>query len=234
MHIVICDDDERICLSMKSKIRELFPLAMVESFTSGEALFSEASSAPDILMLDILMPGTDGIECARKLRDNGWNAILIFITGEKDRVFDAFDVHPFHYLVKPFSEEKLASVLSDAISVLDKKNSRRGIRFIEIQSGGEHIRIDLAKLMYAEVYDRKLILHTREKTIEYYGRLAELEKLTGKDFYRIHRSYLINLRYVDRYTRESITLTNGDIIPIARRSHEGFLQAYLAYGRRRN
>ena len=195
MRIVICDDDERICASMRTRTTELLPLAVVRCFTSGEALLSDASPAPDILLLDILMPDMDGIECARRLRDSGWNGILIFMTGERDRVFDAFDAHPFQYLVKPFSDEKLSSVLSDAISVLEKNNRKRGPRFIEIQSGKEHIRIDLMRLMYAEVYDRKLILHMRDKTIEYYGRLARLEKHTGADFYRIHRSYLINLRY---------------------------------------
>ena len=105
-------------------------------------------------------------------------------------------------------------------------------KYIEIQSGTSHIRVNLSLLLYAEVYDRKTILHMKNESIEYYGQLSVLESLVGKDFYRIHRSYLVNLKYVERYDRTSVTLKSGDNIPISRREYDGFLKAYLEYSRR--
>ena len=104
-------------------------------------------------------------------------------------------------------------------------------KYIDIQSGTAHIRINLMELIYAEVYNRKTIIHTKTKDIEYYGQLSALEKIVGKEFYRIHRSYLVNMKYIERYDKANLILVNGDTVPIARRGYEGFLKAYMEYSR---
>ena len=170
------------------------------------------------------------------MRDRGWDGILIFITGEETQVFRSFDLHAFHYLVKPVSDDKLKQVLTGAAEERKKllpKHTGQSDKFISIRSGNEHIRIDLRRLLYAEVFDRKTLLHTAKENIEYYGQLSALERLVGKDFCRIHRSYLVHMRYVERYDRTSVTMTNGDVLPIARRSYDGFLTAFMQYNRRR-
>lgn len=137
--------------------------------------------------------------------------------------------------MKPVADEKLKEVLDNAQKELERYGDISGKqdKYIEIQSGTAHIRINLSQLLYAEVYDRKTILHMKKENIEYYGQLSVLENLVGKDFYRIHRSYLVNMKYVERYDRTSVTLTGGDNIPISRREYDGFLKAYLEYSRRR-
>lgn len=234
MRIIICDDEKKICDALSEKVCDLFPDAEVTVYTSGSELL-DAKELPDILLLDIKMPDMGGMEVARILRDRDWRGILIFVTGEEDKVFDSFDLHAFHFLVKPVSEEKLKSVLEDAKEESDreKRNCAGCEKFIDIQTGTSHIRIRLSRLFYAEVYDRKIILHMKKETIEYYGQLSALQELVGNDFHRIHRSYLVNLRYIERYDRSSVTLTNGDNIPIARRGYDGFLKAYMEYNRRR-
>jgi DNA-binding LytR/AlgR family response regulator len=181
------------------------------------------------------MPGMSGMDVAKTLRVKDWRKILIFITGEEDQVFNSFDLHAFHFLVKPVADEKLEEVLENAKKELERINDISGIqdKYIEIQSGTSHIRVNLSKLIYAEVYDRKTILHMKDESIEYYGQLSALEKIVGDDFYRIHRSYLVNMKYVERYDRTSITTLDGDNIPIARREYDGFLKAYMVYSRRR-
>ena len=175
------------------------------------------------------------MDVAKILRDRDWRKILIFITGEEDQVFNSFDLQAFHFLVKPVADEKLKEVLDNARKELERYGDISGKqdKYIEIQSGSSHIRINLSQLLYAEVYDRKTILHMKKENIEYYGQLSALEELVGKNFYRIHRSYLVNMKYVERYDRTSVTLTGGDNIPISRREYEGFLKAYLEYSRRR-
>jgi DNA-binding LytR/AlgR family response regulator len=234
MRIAICDDEKRICTILAEKVGGICPDAEIIICRSGQELL-DADELPDILLLDIKMPNISGMDVAKKLRDKGWRKILIFITGEEDQVFNSFDLHAFHFLVKPVADEKLKEVLENAKKELERINDISGKqdKYIEIQSGTSHIRVNLSKLIYAEVYDRKTILHMKDESIEYYGQLSALEKIVGDDFYRIHRSYLVNMKYVERYDRTSITTLVGDNIPIARREYDGFLKAYIVYSRRR-
>lgn len=234
MRIAICDDEKRICAILAEKVRKTYPDAEIITYASGKELLN-ADELPDILLLDIRMPEINGMDVAKTLRDRDWRKILIFITGEEDQVFQSFDLQAFHFLVKPVADEKLKEVLDNARKELERYGDISGKKdkYIEIQSGTSHIRINLSKLLYAEVYDRKTILHMKDESIEYYGQLSALEELVGKDFYRIHRSYLVNMKYVERYDRTSITTLGGDNIPIARREYDGFLKAYMEYSRRR-
>ena len=233
MRIAVCDDEKRICAILAGKVKEFCPGAEILMYTSGEELLG-TDMLPDILLLDIKMPGMSGMDVAKSLRDRDWRKILIFITGEEDQVFNSFDLHAFHFLVKPVEDGKLKEVLENAKKELERYGDSSGIQdnYIEIRSGASHVRVNLSQLLYAEVYDRKTILHMKNESIEYYGQLSALEGLVGKDFYRIHRSYLVNLKYVERYDRTSVTTFGGDIIPIARREYDGFLKAFLEYSRR--
>lgn len=230
MRIAICDDEKRICDLLFEKVKGFFPDAEVSQYTSGADLLRD-ETLPDILLLDIGMPEPDGMKVAEMLRDRGWRKILIFVTGEENQVFHSFDLHAFHFLVKPVSDEKLKSVLESAMEELGvwEKAAASQERYISIQSGTVHIQVRLSQLIFAEVYDRKTVIHMLNDSIEYYGQLSVLEKVVGKGFYRTHRSYLVNLGYVDRYDRTSLTLQSGDVIPIARREYEGFLKAYMEY-----
>ncbi len=233
MRIAICDDEKRICAILAEKVGKICPDAEIITYASGKELLN-ADELPDILLLDIRMPGISGMDVAKTLRDRNWRKILIFISGEEDQVFNSFDLQAFHFLVKPVADEKLKEVLDNARKELERYGDISGKqdKYIEIQSGTSHIRINLSQLLYAEVYDRKTILHMKKENIEYYGQLSALEGLVGKDYYRIHRSYLVNMKYVERYDRTSATITGGDYIPISRRKYDGFLKAYLEYNRR--
>ena len=230
MRIAICDDEKRICAILAEKAKIICPDAEIITYISGKELLDE-DKLPDILLLDIRMPEISGMDVAKALRDRGWRKILVFVTGEENQVFSSFDLHPFHFLVKPVVDEKLKEVLDDAISELKRYRELSGNqdKYIEIQSGTSHIRINLSQLLYAEVYDRKTVLHMKDEKIEYYGQLSTLESLVGKDFYRIHRSYLVNMKYVERYDRTTLTTFGGDDIPIARREYDRFLRAYMEY-----
>ena len=234
MLIAICDDEKRICSIFTEKVKGFCPDAEVVSYTSGTALLN-SRSFPDILLLDIRMSDMSGMDVAKVLRDKGWRKILIFITGEEDQVFNAFDLKAFHFLVKPVADEKLRTVIMNAMEELRRieKTSVSNDKYISIQSGPSHISINLSKLLYAGVFSRKIILHMDKENIEYYGQLSALEELVDKDFYHIHRSYLVNMKYVQKYDRSSVTLLNSDNIPIARREYDGFLKTYMEYSRRR-
>ena len=233
MRIAICDDESKICEMLNSKVKKIFPDAEIITYTSGKELLND-NSFPDILLLDIKMPDISGMDVASELRSRNFRNIIIFITGEEDEVFNSFDVQPFHFLVKPVLDDKLKTVLENAAKELSnrKNNPSDNYEFINIQSGTSHIRVNLSMLIYAEVYDRKTILHLKKDNIEYYGQLSALEKLVGEDFFRIHRSYLVNMRYVQRYDRTTVRMINGDKLSLSRRLYDDFLKAYMDYSRR--
>lgn len=230
MQIVICDDEKEICRILAEKISVIMPEAEVLFFYSGDELLNSHTD-PDILLLDIRMPELDGMDVAHILRDNGWKKILIFVTGEKDQVFHAFDVQAFHFLVKPIRDEQLKEVLTKAVSALDggSVGSGREERYISVKTITSHIRINHSDILYAEVFNRKIVIYTPKENIEYYGQLADLEKLAGRDFYRVHRSFLVHLKYVEMYNGKIVKLSNGKEVPMARRSYQGFVRAYMGY-----
>lgn len=199
MQIAICDDEVFMVQILEEKIKKLLPDAVIDKYLSGDELIASGSK-PDILFLDIQMLGMDGMETAKMLRQDNEDMILIFVTAAEEYVFQAFDVGAFHYLVKPFSDEKLKEVVTKAVHNI-KRSSRleKDEKYIMVQTAGSHIKIFLRDIVYAEVYNRKVIIHTRSTDIEYYGKLQELSDMAGTDFFRTHRAYLVHFKYVEKY-----------------------------------
>ena len=232
MHIAICDDEVSMGQILEEKIKEIYPDAAIVQYLSGDELLASGCS-PDLLFLDIQMPGTDGMETARLIRQKNEDMILIFVTAVEEYVFEAFDVGAFHYLVKPFSDEKFKEVVTKAVHTAKKHlTSKENQKYIMIHSAGSHIRVFLQDIIYAEVYNRKVIIHTRDTDIEYYGKLQELECMTGEDFFRTHRAYLVHFKYVEKYDANCVTMENGTAL-IAKKNYPEFVKQYLKYNRRK-
>jgi DNA-binding LytR/AlgR family response regulator len=100
-----------------------------------------------------------------------------------------------------------------------------------VNSGGSHIRICLSDVIYAEVFNSKVIVHTTDSDIEYYGRLTELEKLAGEDFFRTHRAYLVHLKFVKKYDATNVYLKKGQAL-VSKQNYPKLVQKVLDYNRR--
>lgn len=201
MQIAVCDDERETRNMLAEKIKRIYPNAGLSLYRSGEELL-RADRQPDILFLDIQMEGKDGMETASELRRRQKKIIIIFVTALDDFVFEAFDVGAFHYLVKPFHNGKFAEVLLNAVKRYEEQKKlestvgEREISSLTITSGGQHFTVELEDIVYAEVFDRKVIIHTMDADIEYYGKMKDLEQKAGDEFYRPHRAYLVNFKYV--------------------------------------
>ena len=229
MQIAICDDEVSMVQILEEKIKKLLPDAVIDKYLSGDELIASGSK-PDILFLDIQMPGMDGMETAKMLRQDNEDMILIFVTAAEEYVFQAFDVGAFHYLVKPFSDEKLKEVVTKAVHNI-KRSSRleKDEKYIMVQTAGSHIKIFLRDIVYAEVYNRKVIIHTRSTDIEYYGKLQELSDMAGTDFFRTHRAYLVHFKYVEKYDA-----TNAIAQMLVANGHELYFYTHYNENKHRN
>lgn len=236
MQIGVCDDQKEIRELIIGKIKKFYPTKNIISYKSGQEVLDDLYP-PDILFLDIQMPEMDGMETARELRKRDQQMMIIFVTVAQDYVFQSFDVGAFHYLVKPFSDEKFAEVLQNAVRQFQKrKMERMGVKkerpSLTVTSKGEHITIPLEDIVYAEVFNRKIVIHTMDADIEYYGKMKDLEKKAGEDFYRPHRAYLINFNFVRKYNATIIYLQKGQAF-MAKQNYQGFVKSYLRFHQRK-
>ena len=236
MRIGICDDEKEIRELLKDKVQKLYPQSDIFLYTSGEELL--AGELPDILLLDIQMQGKSGIETAKELRLIDKQLIIIFVTAIEDYVFQAFDVDACHYLIKPFSDTKFSEVLQKATEQLEDRKKPESVNekidkpSLFITTRGEHIIVNFEDIIYAEVYNRKVIIHTLDADIEYYGKLKELEEKAGDGFYRPHRAYLVNFKYIQKYNATTIYLKKGQAL-MAKQNYQDFVKSYLRYNQKK-
>lgn len=236
MQIGICDDQKEIREILTDKVKKYYPAEDIAVYSSGEELLADRK-LPDILFLDVQMPEKDGMETARELRKRDRQMIIIFVTVTEDYVFQSFDVGAFHYLIKPLEEEKFEEVLQKAVRQVRERDSEgagagKERQSLIVTSKGQHITVPVQEIVYAEVFNRKIILHTMDADIEYYGKLKELEKKAGEDFYRPHRAYLINLNFVRKYNAGAIYLKRGQAL-VAKQNYHDFVKCYLRFNQRK-
>lgn len=101
-------------------------------------------------------------------------------------------------------------------------------KYIVVHSNGSHIKVRLEDIVFAEVFNRIVIIHKLDEDIKYYGKLSELVKAAGEEFFRPHRAYLINFKYVERYDSSTIYMEKGQAL-IAKKNYSEFVKRYLRY-----
>lgn len=233
MRIAICDDEKNSRELIGNKIKKQYPKADLVFFSSGEELLIFEKQI-DILFLDIQMNGKNGMETAKEIRKKDKNVIIIFVTAIEEYVFQAFDVGAFHYIVKPIDDRKFVQILSKAVEEWKSYRTYRKDteeKSLMINNGGIHIKVMIEDIVYAEVFNRKVVIHKINETIEYYGKLSDLEAVAGDSFFRPHRAYLINFKYVEKYNATTIYLEKGMVL-MAKQNYPEFVKKYLKYNQR--
>lgn len=236
MRIGICDDQEETRLLIADKVKTACHLADIVFYGSGQEVL-KSQQLPDILLLDIQMPGINGMETAIKLRKFNKQLIIIFITITEDYVFQSFDVRAFHYLVKPFSDKKFKEVLQNAIkqykiSKTIQAKIQQTSACLMVTANGRHITINFKDIIYAEVFNRKIIIHTIDSDIEYYGKMKELAQKAGNGFYRTHRAYLVNFDFIQKYDAKTVYLTKGKAL-MSKQNYRDFTICYLRHNQKK-
>lgn len=232
--IAFCDDD----LSVLKELSVLTDRYRVErnqdityaAFHSPLELLAEVERGTglDIIFLDVLMPGQDGISAAKEIRKYDTSVKIIYLTSSAEYAVDSYSVGAYFYQLKPIWQESFYRLMDSVLSECrrDEENS------LILRSKTGITRLDLDKLQYCEVMGRTLLFHRKDgDVLDSVGRLDDLcEQLKDYDcFIRCHRSYLINMDYVQNITSKVITMSDGTQIPIPHGKYSELKDKFFAY-----
>lgn len=234
MNICLCEDEPAILnhyreLTAKT-VRERSIPAEIRTFANGEQLLFHLLENPneaDIIFLDMLMGGVTGFDTAKQLRAAGCVAEIIYLTSNREMVFDAFDTTPFHYLIKSdTTEDRFAEVLLKAVEKLQEKNSD----FFICTRGAVIKKVPVHKISHFTIDDHVVTMYYQREQFEFYKKFGDLQtELRPKGFARCYKSVLVNLQYVDEIQKKDIILTTGDILPFGERYVKEFKLAFAQY-----
>lgn len=232
MRIVFCDDDPLILQQLQSYVKEFFANlggAKVEYavYHSGDDLIRQGSQF-DIAFLDVEMPGASGIYAGVKLKEKNPRIKIFIVTAYPDYLDEAMRFQVFRYLSKPIDKTRLFRNLKDAVNAYNIETCEFPIE----TSTGISVRRS-EEIICVETNNRKTIVHTTDgdllsnKNMEYWREILSLPC-----FYSVHRSYIINMRYVYCIDKDSIILKNGAWQMeafLSRRKFTHFKNTYLVY-----
>lgn len=232
LQFAVCDDEPPMAREIAALLSQYLDGCgaghyTVSQFEGGEALL-RSGQEPDLVFLDIRMPGLDGLETARQLRQRGSRALLVFVTVLEECVFDAFEVQAFDFLIKPPDPARFRRMMDRAMAALGPGDT------LVVQRGNTCQVVEFEQLSYCEVQGRKVFLHLCDGTsIGYYDRMDALEKRLDGRFFRCHRSYLVNLDQVRGCGGGQASLAQGGSVPVSRLREGEFSKALLRRMRER-
>lgn len=205
-------DDEPLALRLLEKyVERTDALEQLGAYTSAtQALEAIRRQHPDLALLDIQMPGMNGIELARAARDCGTR--VIFVTAYRDFALEGFRVNALDYLLKPVSYEEFLEAVGRAMPLPEQAP----IDHIIVKSDYKQVKIRLSEILFIEGLKDYIKIHIegRERPLLTQMSLkAAGEMLPGEQFMRVHRSYIVALDRISRFDRNTLTI-NGVNVPV--------------------
>ena len=232
--IAFCDDEMEVLHQMN----ELLDRYQVErnedityaAFQSPFELLTEIEKGirPDILFLDVVMPGQNGMDVAKEIRQYDTNMKIIFLTSSPEFAVESYSVGAYFYQLKPIWEESFFRLMDAVLAECEKKKKNSLI----LRSKDGITRIDLQQLEYCEVLGRKLLFHLENGAVlEGAGSLDDLvgQLMQYSNFFRPHRSFLVNMEYIQNISSRSIKMVNDAVIPIPHGKCSEIKNTYMEY-----
>jgi len=232
--IAFCDDDMEVLHQMN----ELLDRYRVErnedityaAFQSPFELLTEIEKGirPDILFLDVVMPGQNGMDVAKEIRQYDTNMKIIFLTSSPEFAVESYSVGAYFYQLKPIWEKSFFRLMDAVLAECEKKKKNSLI----LRSKDGITRINLQQLEYCEVLGRKLLFHLENGAVlESAGSLDDLagQLMQYSNFFRPHRSFLVNMEYIQNISSRSIKMVNDAEIPIPHGKCSEIKNTYMEY-----
>ena len=230
MYIAICDDQAADRSAINELLDEWTQLrhaaARRRSFCSAAELLDTARSESFTLyLLDVMMPGLDGMDAAREIRSFDASAEIVFLTSSPGFAYESYGVRAFDYLLKPIAENRFFPIL-DSLWLREQKPAEG----LTLKSGSTLVRIPFSHLAYVEVSGRHLYFNLTDGQVrEVAGALKEYEHLllTRREFTRIHRSYIVNMLQIEELSPSGVKTFLGRSLPVSRLIYPQLQKDYM-------
>ncbi len=227
MQVAICDDEQLFRKELRDALvnykRQKRVCLDIYEFENGENLI-QSETVFDIVFLDYQMPGIDGMETARVLRARNSICSIIFITAYPEFVLESFEVQPFRFMIKPIETAKITEALDNYI------RQQKLLYPLVVIEDGEQKTINSQDIIYLEGDGKYCYVRTNEETIHSSKTLSQVYKLLPQHcFYRIHKSYVINMYFISSVKHNIVTFTNGELAIIGRNHIAEFKRVYMNF-----
>ena len=216
MRIAVCDDNPKELERIKGCFCRIQGYDLVCSYFDSTSTVMEIlkteNSPYDLYILDIEMPGMNGLKLAKSIREKDSRALFVFLTSYTRYMKDVFDVVTFDFIEKPISDEKLLQILGRAATYLNITSQHFSFGY---RASRYSLKYD--RILYIEKKGRQALIHTFEDVYKTNMTLEEIWKqLNPKSFVHIHSSYIINLYNLDRKDNEIAIMRNGEKLHITK------------------
>lgn len=235
IRIAICDDDKVILDYVYNQIKvitdELSKNTYVQAFLDGNEMLTgvtKDTSQFSILFLDIDMPIVTGFEIAEFIRKFNDNLLIVFLTSMDELVYESFKYKPFRFIRKNKLNEELREVLHLAIAVVEKNS----IKYCQFRTEYGEVKFNINDIQYIECINRKVYLIPDDnKQHNLIGiQFSEIvDEFLDKGFILIHRTCIVNLKYIFSIGKLDITLDNGKKLPVSRYKINDVKRAFTLY-----
>jgi len=234
--IAVCDDNIADLANLVSMINDYRDRQRdkhtieATAFNAAADLIAamESGQQYDLVILDILMPFMSGMEAANEIRLFNKNVKIIFLTSSPEFALESYSVEAYYYALKPIWKEKLIILLDKVRGELETEEETSFL----IKSKTGLIRVYISRIEFAEVIGRTIYFHIVDgSVIETIGAMAKLEKalLLKPCFIKPHRSYIINMTYIESICQREIKMQSRALVPIAKANFSTVKAAYVSF-----
>ncbi|WP_312811996.1 LytTR family DNA-binding domain-containing protein [Sedimentibacter sp.] len=229
--IAVCDDEEFALSQISGAVKKEFEKSGmnvdITVFNEPKLLLElNRTSSFDVIFLDIDMPKLDGIETARIIKKQNPESLIIFVTGKDELVYKSFEVHPFGFIRKLKLKEEISSIVEDIIKELSRNDY-----MLNFKIEGIHYKLLIDEIAYIESKGNYIIINTTDGlTYKYKDSINKKEmELSEHGFVRTHEKYLVNLKYIFKINKSSVTVIQNYNIPVSRSRMNALKEGFLNY-----
>ena len=230
MYIAVCDDQAEELSALTALLEQWqaerhFPLRY-HTFRSAAGMLDVAQRERfSLYLLDVMMPGIDGMDAAREIRTFDDAADIVFLTSSPGFAYESYGVRALEYLLKPVSAKLLFPLLDRLYQ--REQNPQDGLT---VRSEGVLVRLPFSQLSYVEVMGKHLFFHMTDDSVhEVVGALKEYEGalLARPEFMRTHRSYIVNMLQAEKLSPAGVVTFSGRSVPVSRLLYNQLQKDYL-------